>query len=120
MAPKETGYVEAGTRPAGRRCRRATAAAREASPRPWSPRQQALHAPLPRPWGGGARSGRAARQKDGPTGARMDEEAKMPKMDDELEQLRKVTCGVVLEQDGWAVDKRESTRRAVKYRRAEG
>jgi hypothetical protein len=49
-----------------------------------------------------------------------DEEAQMPKTDDELEQLRKVTCGVVLEQDGWAVDKRESTRRAVKYRRGEG
>jgi hypothetical protein len=44
----------------------------------------------------------------------------MPKTDDELEQLRKVTCGVVLEQDGWAVDKRESTRRAVKYRRGQG
>ncbi|SDR59333.1 Protein of unknown function [Rhizobiales bacterium GAS113] len=44
----------------------------------------------------------------------------MPKTDDELEQLRKVTCRVVLEQDGWAVDKRESTRRAVKYRRGQG
>jgi hypothetical protein len=44
----------------------------------------------------------------------------MPKTDGELEQLRSVTCGVVLEHDGWAVDKRESTRRAVKYRRGEG
>ncbi|SEF07327.1 Protein of unknown function [Rhizobiales bacterium GAS188] len=44
----------------------------------------------------------------------------MPKPDNELEQLRKVTCGVVLEQDGWAVDRRESTRRAVKYRRGRG
>jgi hypothetical protein len=44
----------------------------------------------------------------------------MPKTDGELERLRNVTCGVVLEQDGWAVDKRESTRRAVKYRRCEG
>jgi hypothetical protein len=44
----------------------------------------------------------------------------MPETDHELEQLRKVTCGVVLEHDGWAVDKRESTRRAVKYRRGEG
>jgi hypothetical protein len=52
--------------------------------------------------------------------AQKDREAEMPKTDDELEQLRKVTCGVVLEQEGRAVDKRESTRRAVKYRRGEG
>jgi hypothetical protein len=52
--------------------------------------------------------------------AQKEEEAQMPKMDDELEKLRKVTCGVVLEQDGWTVDKRESTRRAVKYRRGQG
>ena len=38
-----------------------------------------------------------------------------------LEELReKVSCGVLLEQAGWAVDVKESTRRAVKYRRADG
>lgn len=36
----------------------------------------------------------------------------------ELEDLRdRVLCGVVLEQAGFAVDRKESTRRAVKYRR---
>ena len=39
----------------------------------------------------------------------------------ELEELReKVSCGVLLEQSGWKVDVKESTRRAVKYRRADG
>ena len=36
----------------------------------------------------------------------------------DLEELKeKVACGAVLETAGFAVDKKESTRRAVKYRR---
>lgn len=39
----------------------------------------------------------------------------------DIEELRsKVTCGALLEQDGWQVDLKESTRKAVKYRRGEG
>jgi hypothetical protein len=39
----------------------------------------------------------------------------------ELEELRtRVDCRVVLERDGWTLDRRESTRRAVKYRRGAG
>ncbi|MDF2119220.1 DUF3991 and toprim domain-containing protein [Roseiarcaceae bacterium H3SJ34-1] len=35
-----------------------------------------------------------------------------------IEELRaKVGCAAVLEQDGWKIDRKESTRRAVKYRR---
>ncbi|HRX80433.1 MAG TPA: hypothetical protein P5307_15280, partial [Pirellulaceae bacterium] len=38
----------------------------------------------------------------------------------ELEELKvKVACGAVLETAGFAIDKRESTRRAVKYRRGD-
>ena len=38
---------------------------------------------------------------------------------EEIEQLRKtVDCGAVLETSGFAVDVRESTRRAMKFRRA--
>jgi hypothetical protein len=39
----------------------------------------------------------------------------------ELEELRtRVDCRVVLERDGWTLDRRESTRRALKYRRGAG
>ncbi|MGT2441086.1 DUF3991 and toprim domain-containing protein (plasmid) [Bradyrhizobium betae] len=39
----------------------------------------------------------------------------------EIENLReKVTCAVVLEAAGWKVDLKESTRRAVKFRRGDG
>ena len=39
----------------------------------------------------------------------------------EIEQLReKVSCAVLLETEGWKVDIKESTRRAIKYRRGEG
>lgn len=39
----------------------------------------------------------------------------------EIEELRaKVSCGAVLEADGWKIDIKESTRRAVKYRRVDG
>ena len=39
----------------------------------------------------------------------------------DIETLREqVSCGVVLERRGWKVDARESTRRAVKYRRGDG
>ena len=39
----------------------------------------------------------------------------------ELENLRdKVSCSAVLETDGWKMDRKESSRRAVKYRRGEG
>ncbi|SDR59330.1 hypothetical protein SAMN05519103_06392 [Rhizobiales bacterium GAS113] len=62
---KATDRIEAETRQAGRRCRRAAAAAREAPSRPWSPRQQALHAPLPRPPRGGGRLGERAGRKMG-------------------------------------------------------
>ncbi|MCI0429127.1 MAG: DUF3991 and toprim domain-containing protein [Rhodospirillales bacterium] len=45
----------------------------------------------------------------------------MGEWDQELEQLRmRVDCRVVLERDGWTLDRRESTRRAVKYRRGAG
>ena len=38
----------------------------------------------------------------------------------ELEELRdKVNCGAVLETAGFAVDLKESTRKAVKYRRGD-
>ena len=36
----------------------------------------------------------------------------------EIEELReKVGCAALLEKDGWKVDVKESTRRAIKYRR---
>ena len=36
----------------------------------------------------------------------------------EIEELReKVGCAALLEKDGWKVDLKESTRRAIKYRR---
>ena len=36
----------------------------------------------------------------------------------EIEELRqKVGCAALLEKDGWKVDMKESTRRAIKYRR---
>lgn len=39
----------------------------------------------------------------------------------DIEELRdKVSCGALLEQDRWLIDLKESTRRAVKYRRSEG
>ena len=39
----------------------------------------------------------------------------------EIEDLRdKVSCAALLERDGWKLDRRESTRRAMKYRRDEG
>ena len=39
----------------------------------------------------------------------------------EIEELReKVRCGVVLERCGWKIDRAESTKRAVKYRRGAG
>lgn len=39
----------------------------------------------------------------------------------EIEELRgKVSCGALLERDGWQMDLTQSTRRAVKYRRGEG
>lgn len=39
----------------------------------------------------------------------------------DLEDLRdKVSCAAVLETDGWKLDTKESTRRAVKYRRGKG
>ncbi|OYU86395.1 MAG: hypothetical protein CFE29_28565 [Bradyrhizobiaceae bacterium PARB1] len=39
----------------------------------------------------------------------------------EIEQLReKVGCAALLETEGWKVDIKESTRRAIKYRRGEG
>ena len=39
----------------------------------------------------------------------------------ELENLRdKVSCSAVLETDGWKMDRKESSKRAVKYRRGEG
>jgi hypothetical protein len=39
----------------------------------------------------------------------------------EIEQLReKVGCAALLEAEGWKVDIKESTRRAIKYRRGEG
>lgn len=39
----------------------------------------------------------------------------------EIETLReKVTCAIVLEAAGWKVDLKESTRRAVKFRRGDG
>jgi hypothetical protein len=45
----------------------------------------------------------------------------MRESDRELEELRtRVDCRVVLERDGWTFDRRESTRRAVKYRRGAG
>ena len=38
----------------------------------------------------------------------------------DLEELRaKVSCGAVLETSGWKIDSKESSRRAVKYRRGE-
>jgi hypothetical protein len=41
--------------------------------------------------------------------------------DREIEELRKaVDCRVLLERDGWALDRKESTRKAVKYRRGQG
>jgi hypothetical protein len=45
----------------------------------------------------------------------------MGEWDRELEELRtRVDCRVVLERDGWTLDRRESTRRAIKYRRGAG
>jgi hypothetical protein len=39
----------------------------------------------------------------------------------DLEDLRdKVSCSAVLETDGWKLDAKESSKRAVKYRRGEG
>jgi len=39
----------------------------------------------------------------------------------EIEELRdKVSCAALLESDGWKLDRKESTRRAMKYRRDEG
>ena len=39
----------------------------------------------------------------------------------DLEDLRdKVPCGAVLETEGWKIDRKESSKRAVKYRRGEG
>jgi Toprim-like/Protein of unknown function (DUF3991) len=39
----------------------------------------------------------------------------------DLEDLRdKVSCSAVLETDGWKMDRKESTKRAVKYRRGKG
>ena len=39
----------------------------------------------------------------------------------EIEELRdKVSCAALLESDGWKLDRKESTRRALKYRRDEG
>lgn len=39
----------------------------------------------------------------------------------EIEELRdKVSCAALLERDGWKFDRKESTRRALKYRRDEG
>jgi Protein of unknown function (DUF3991)/Toprim-like len=39
----------------------------------------------------------------------------------DLEDLRdKVPCGAVLETEGWKIDRQESTKHAVKYRRSEG
>jgi Toprim-like/Protein of unknown function (DUF3991) len=39
----------------------------------------------------------------------------------DLETLRdKVSCGAVLESDGWKIDSKESSKRAVKYRRSAG
>ncbi len=41
--------------------------------------------------------------------------------DREIEELRQaVDCRVVLEHDGWALDRKESTHKAIKYRRGEG
>lgn len=40
---------------------------------------------------------------------------------EQIEELReKVTCEALLDEDGWSVDPRESTRGAIKYRRGEG
>jgi Protein of unknown function (DUF3991)/Toprim-like len=39
----------------------------------------------------------------------------------DLENLRdRVSCGAVLETEGWKIDRKESSKRAVKYRRGEG
>lgn len=39
----------------------------------------------------------------------------------DIEELRaKVSCAALLEKDGWKVDLKESTRRAIKYRRTDG
>lgn len=39
----------------------------------------------------------------------------------DIEELRgTVFCGAMLERDGWSIDLKQSTRRAVKYRRGEG
>jgi Protein of unknown function (DUF3991)/Toprim-like len=39
----------------------------------------------------------------------------------DLEDLRdKVSCGAVLETGGWKIDRKESSKRAIKYRRGEG
>ena len=39
----------------------------------------------------------------------------------DLEDLRdKVSCSAVLETDGWKMDRKESSKRAAKYRRGEG
>jgi Protein of unknown function (DUF3991)/Toprim-like len=53
------------------------------------------------------------------TALRVRKEKTMERKD--LEALRdKVPCGAVLETGGWKIDSKESTRRAVKYRREEG
>ena len=45
----------------------------------------------------------------------------MGEWDQALEELRtRVDCRVVLERAGWTLDRRESTRHAVKYRRGAG
>ncbi|MGZ3268976.1 MAG: DUF3991 domain-containing protein [Croceibacterium sp.] len=48
-------------------------------------------------------------------------EVRVMRSDREIEELRKaVDCRVLLERDGWALDRKESTRKAVKYRRGQG
>ncbi|MDI6837950.1 MAG: hypothetical protein QMD99_19865, partial [Rhizobiaceae bacterium] len=58
----------------------------------------------------------AGKEESGKKGGRESAGKRMEKQ--ELEDLReRVPCGVVLEQAGFAVDVKESTRKAVKYRR---
>jgi hypothetical protein len=59
-------------------------------------------------------------KKEGPSAAsRLSIEVTMEKRD--IETLREqVSCGAVLERCSWKVDTKESTRRAVKYRRGDG
>ena len=54
--------------------------------------------------------------KKGPGGGKRARCGDMEKKD--IEELRtKVACAAVLEKDGWKIDLKESTRRALKYRR---